>query len=132
MQFLHEDLVRDVVVQITPLSDNQRIIPFAYDNILYFYPDLDKTDLSILFVGVVYKIFSPAAFIEGGLVRAPTGIRQKICDIMQWADPPVCNYYMSMAKVYITRPFFKERVDLIIESLGIISNTQMNKLKDTY
>lgn len=124
MLFLHAQLVNDIISKIQPLSEDQSLIQEIYKNILYFYPELDKTDKSILIVAVVYKVFSPIAFINGELARAPNGMRKAVCKLMHWKDETVCNYYLGMARVYITRPFFKERVDTIIESIGITNNIQ--------
>lgn len=94
--------VYDSILKICkPCFVNQKIIPTIHTIIKREFPNLDKTDESILYSGIVYKAFAPATLLGSGIERAPNGIREIMCNVMTWNDAPVVNYYQDKARSYV-------------------------------
>src|SRR5437868_4536845 len=83
---------RAAVKMCEPLLATPSIIPAIHQAIKEAYPDMDRTDESIMFAACVYSAFSPASLLAPGIERAPNGIRKVMCQVMDWADAPVVNY----------------------------------------
>jgi hypothetical protein len=105
---------REAVRVCQPCLINPAIIPDIHQAIKSAYPELDRTDESILFAATVYTAYAPASLLAPGIERAPNGIRKVMCEVMQWNDAPVVNYYTSIAQAYLKIPKFKERVSAIL------------------
>jgi hypothetical protein len=105
---------RAAVKVCEPMLAQPAIIPAIHKAIKETYPDLDRTDESIMFAAAVYQAFAPACLLGSGVDRAPNGIRQQMCKVMEWNDAPVCNYYADLARAYIKGAKFKERVSAIL------------------
>lgn len=84
-----------------PCFVNQKIIPTIHSVIKREFPELDKTDESKLFAATVYKAYAPATLLGSGIERAPNGIREKMCNIMEWNDGPTVNYYVDISRSYV-------------------------------
>ena len=95
-----------------PMLSTTSIIPEIYTRIVETYPEMDRTDQSIMFTACVYSAYSPASLL--GIQRAPNGIRKIMCEVMQWNDAPICNYYVNIAQAYCKNPKFKERMATIL------------------
>ena len=105
---------RKAVKVCEPMLAQPTIIPAIHQAIKETFPELDRTDESILFAATVYTAYAPACLLASGVDRAPNGIRQQMCAVMGWNDAPVCNYYADMARTYIKGPKFKDRVSAIL------------------
>jgi hypothetical protein len=105
---------RSAVKMCEPMLQQPTIIPAIHKAIKETYPDLDRTDESILFAATVYTAYAPACLLAQGVDRAPNGIRQQMCNVMGWHDAPVCNYYADMARTYVKGVKFRDRVSSIL------------------
>ncbi|WP_183560632.1 hypothetical protein [Mucilaginibacter sp. SP1R1] len=105
---------RSAVKMCEPCITNPSVIPAIHKAIKETYPELDRTDESILFAATVYTAYSPACLLASGVDRAPNGIRKVMCEVMGWQDAPVCNYYADLGRAYIKGAKFKERVSSIL------------------
>lgn len=105
---------RKASVLCEPMLSRTHIIPEIYRAIKSNYPELDRTDESILFAATVYTAYSPASLLASGICRAPNGIRKAMCEVMQWNDAPVVNYYAGIAQAYVKNPKFKDRVNEVL------------------
>jgi hypothetical protein len=105
---------RAAVKMCEPLLATPSIIPAIHQAIKEAYPDMDRTDESIMFAACVYSAFSPASLLAPGIERAPNGIRKVMCQVMDWADAPVVNYYTGIAGAYLKNPKFKEKVSAVL------------------
>ncbi|MEO6522209.1 MAG: hypothetical protein ABIN91_11060 [Mucilaginibacter sp.] len=108
-----------------PMLAQPTIIPAIHKAIKDTYPDMDRTDESIMFAACVYSAYSPASLLSPGIERAPNGIRKVMCEVMQWQDAPVVNYYTSIASAYLKNPKFKDRVSAVLlgfEQFSVRSN----------
>lgn len=108
------DLFKEMCSKSEPLLKNVNLIPAIHSTIKDQNPDLDRTDESILFAACVYHAFAPATLEGSDLERAPNGLRQAMCNVMNWQDAPVVNYYQQMAKTYFKGRSFKERVSAVL------------------
>lgn len=97
-----------------PMLKNTTLIPAIYERIRSEFPELDRTDFSILFAATCYFAFAPANLIESGTERSPNGMRQEMCKAMGWKDAPVANYYGSIAIAYFKGRSFRAKVDQIL------------------
>jgi hypothetical protein len=116
---------REAVRMCAPMLASPSIIPAIHNAIKQAHPDMDRTDESIMFAACVYTAYSPASLLAPGIERAPNGIRKVMCEVMQWNDAPVVNYYTSIASAYLKNPKFKERVSAVLmgfEQFSIKSN----------
>jgi len=115
--------VYDNILKICrPCFVNQSIIPQIHEVITSKFPELDKTDTSILFAATVYKAFAPATLLGSGIERAPNGIREKMCELMQWNDAPVVNYYQDIARSYVKGAAaleFNKKIDITLSDESI-------------
>ncbi|MBB6126958.1 hypothetical protein [Mucilaginibacter lappiensis] len=105
---------REAVKLCQPMLSQPAIIPAIHERIKETYPELDRTDESILFAATVYTAYAPACLLASGVDRAPNGIRQTMCKVMGWNDAPVVNYYCDLSRAYIKGPKFKEKVANIL------------------
>ncbi|WP_114937548.1 hypothetical protein [Mucilaginibacter endophyticus] len=105
---------RAAVKVCEPMLANTGVIPAIHKAIKDTYPDLDRTDESIMFAACVYSAYSPASLLAPGIERAPNGIRKVMCQVMNWADAPVVNYYTGIAAAYLKNPKFKDRVSAVL------------------
>jgi hypothetical protein len=105
---------RAAVKMCEPMLQQPTIIPAIHKAIKETYPELDRTDESILFAAVVYSAYAPACLISSGFDRAPNGIRKVMCEVMKWNDAPTCNYYADLGRAYIKGVKFKERVSAVL------------------
>jgi hypothetical protein len=105
---------RSAVKMCEPMLQQPTIIPAIHKAIKETYPDLDRTDESILFAAVVYSAFAPATLIATGIERCPNGVRSVMCQIMEWKDEPTCNYYQRISAAYLKGKAYQERVQSIL------------------
>lgn len=111
------EVYESIIKICKPCFVNQNIIPTIHSVLKEYYPELDKTDQSILFAAATYKAFAPATLLGSGVERAPNGIREKMCNLMQWNDAPTVNYYQDKARVYCKGAAgveFNKRIDSIL------------------
>lgn len=97
-----------------PMLEQPAIIPQIHKAIIDVYPEMDRTDESIMFAACVYSAYSPASLLSPGIERAPNGIRKVMCEVMDWKDAPVVNYYTGIAAAYLKNPKYKEKVSAIL------------------
>jgi hypothetical protein len=105
---------RAAVKMCEPMLVRKDLIPAIYAKMKELYPNEDKTDYSIIFAICVYQAYSPASLIDGVVCRAPNGIRSPMCEVMQWNDAPVVNYYQTIGKVYQKVPSYQAKVSSIL------------------
>ena len=98
-----------------PMLKDIKFIPMIYSAIRDAFPEMDKTDESILLAACVYSAYAPATLIAQGIQRAPNGIRAAMCELMQWKDEPTVNYYQDKGRAYVKNPKFRERMALVME-----------------
>ncbi|WP_158797668.1 hypothetical protein [Pedobacter sp. L105] len=98
-----------------PMLKDIKFIPMIYSAIRDTFPEMDKTDESILLAACVYSAYAPATLIAQGIQRAPNGIRAAMCELMQWKDEPTVNYYQDKGRAYVKNPKFRERMALVME-----------------
>lgn len=114
LQRSEPEAYRKAVKMCEPMLAKPSLIPEIHSRIRSEFPDMDRTDESIMFAACVYSAYSPASLIASGIERAPNGIRQVMCEVMQWNDAPVVNYYVSIAQAYLKNPKFKEKVSVVL------------------
>lgn len=105
---------RACCIESEPMLRNISLVPEIAFKIDEEFPELDKTDKSILYAASVYFAYSPATMIDTSLERLPNGIRQQMCDVMQWKDAPICNYYSNIAVAYFKGKSFREKVERVL------------------
>ena len=108
------DVFRQMCEKSEPMLKNTSIVPRIKEKIEQEFPELDRTDHSILFTTTVYFAYAPAILEGGDLERLPNGIRPQMCSVMQWKDAPTCNYYANIGRVYFKGRTFKEKVNHIL------------------
>jgi hypothetical protein len=108
------DAYRQAEKLCEPMLKIPTLIPAIHKAIKDTYPEMDRTDESIMFSACVYSAYSPASLLASGVCRAPNGIRKVMCEVMSWNDAPIVNYYTSIAQAYVKNPKFKERVSSIL------------------
>jgi len=119
------DEFRRICNECEPTLKNLSLIPSIHSTIKEQFPDMDRTDESILFAATVYFAYAPSALESSDLERAPNGIRQQMCKVMGWNNAPVVNHYAQIAGAYIKGRQFKERVHSILmgfERFSVKSN----------
>jgi len=119
LKVLCPELAQELTSKITPLSSEKSLIETVYASIISKYTDLDRTDTCILFTAVVYRIYAPAVFLGEGFCKLPIGIRDEAARVSGFISPEMINYFLEMAKVYVTRPYFEARVKDLIEEAGL-------------
>lgn len=82
------------------LPKHAKLIPEIHQAIKEQFPELDRTDESILFSACTYTAFAPATLLSSGIERAPNGIRSVMCEVMSWNNATVVNHYQDQARVY--------------------------------
>lgn len=97
-----------------PMLKNISLIPLVHSKIKEEFPELDRTDESILFAATIYFAYAPATLENSQLERAPNGIRQQMCNVMQWKDLPTVNYYAGIGAAYFKVRSFKEKVNTVL------------------
>ncbi len=97
-----------------PMLKNVSLVPQIHVKMRALYPELDRTDESILFAATVYYAYAPATMTDSSLERLPNGIRKEMCKAMIWKDAPVCNYYAGIAKAYFKGKTFRTKVDEVL------------------
>ena len=97
-----------------PMLKNVSLVPQIHVKMKELYPELDRTDESILFAATVYYAFAPATMTDSSLERLPNGIRKEMCKAMIWKDAPVCNYYAGIAKAYFKGKTFRTKVEEVL------------------
>lgn len=97
-----------------PMLKDIKFIPMIYSSIRETFPEMDKTDESILLTACVYSAYAPATLIAQGIQRAPNGIRAAMCELMEWKDEPTVNYYQDKGRAYVKNPKFRERMALVM------------------
>lgn len=107
------EVFRAMCRECEPMLTNLTLIPQIHSTIKEQHPDIDRTDESILFAACIYHAYAPAA-LESSIERAPNGIRQIMCKVMEWNNATVCNHYSSIAQAYIKGKSFKERVTAVL------------------
>lgn len=105
---------RAAVKMCEPMLNQQRLIPEIYYKMKELYPDQDKFDNSVIFSICVYKMFAPATLIDKGVDRAPNGIRKQMCQLMNWNDAPVVNFYQDKGRTFQKVPTYKAKVESIL------------------
>ena len=108
-----------------PMLKNPRFLPEIHKRIKEIYPDIDRTDESILFAAVAYQAYAPATLIDKGIQRAPNGIRKVMCEVMSWNNATVCNNYNSIARAYIKGVSYQDKVNAVLlgfEKFSVKSN----------
>jgi hypothetical protein len=105
---------RAAVKMCEPSIANPQVIPLIHKAIKETYPDLDRTDESILFAAVVYSAYAPATLLGQGIERCPNGVRSLMCQVMQWKDEPTCNYYQRISAAYLKGKAYQEKVSAIL------------------
>lgn len=111
-----------------PMLTNVKLIGQIKGKLNELYPDLDRTDESILFSATVYFAYAPANIIDGSMERSPNGMRNEMCNAMSWNDAPVCNHYASIGRVYFKSKTFRAKVDHILSYFSkwsVKSNQQL-------
>lgn len=108
------EVIKQAENMCAPMLKRTSYIPQIYSKIKEEFPDLDRTDESILFATCVYSAYAPSTLLWNGIGRAPNGIRKVMCEIMQWKDAPTVNYYTDRGRAYIKGPKFKGKVEAIL------------------
>lgn len=108
------ELFREMCAKSEPMLRNLALVPKIKAKIDEEYPDLDRTDQSILFSGICYFAYAPANMIDSSNERSPNGIRKEMCKAMGWKDAPTCNHYSRISMVYYKGKSFKEKIDHIL------------------
>lgn len=97
-----------------PMLTNVKLIQPIKDKINELYPEIDRTDESILFATTVYFAYAPANIIDGSMERSPNGMRHEMCRAMDWKDAPICNHYASIGRAYFKGKTFRAKVEHIL------------------
>lgn len=97
-----------------PMLNNPRFIPEIHKRITEVFPEMDRTDQSIMFMACTYTAYAPATLLGQGLERAPNGIRSIMCQVMEWNNETVCNHYQDLGRAYIKGVKFQERVSSVL------------------
>jgi hypothetical protein len=105
---------REAMRLCEPMLKQPAIIPAIHARIKETYPELDRTDESILFAATVYSAYAPATLLGSGIERCPNGIRQEMCKIMQWKDEPTVNYYQRISAAYLKGKAYQAKVESIL------------------
>ncbi|HEY0174943.1 MAG TPA: hypothetical protein VGC08_01110 [Pedobacter sp.] len=113
LQVVYPSVFSEVMNMCIPMLEDVKLIPRIYAAIRQNYPDIDRTDESILFTACVYKAYAPATFIGKGVARVRAGVREAMCEVMEWPDKPIVNYYAEISKAYIKTPTVSQRVSSV-------------------
>jgi len=106
---------REYCEKCEPMLRNMSLVPLIKNKIDEEFPDLDRTDQSILFAATCYFAYAPAIIVGGSdLERAPNGIRKQMCKVMEWKDLPTVNYYTSIGAAYFKGNTFRSKVDKVL------------------
>ncbi|WPU91826.1 hypothetical protein SNE25_21140 [Mucilaginibacter sabulilitoris] len=106
---------RNAVKVCEPMLNNpSKFLPEIHKAIKDIYPDIDRTDESILFMAVAYKAYAPATLLGQGVDRAPNGIRKVMCQIMGWNNETVCNFYQDAARAYSKGKSYQEKISAVL------------------
>lgn len=108
------EVFRAMCEKSEPMLRNVNLVPLVYGKIKEEFPELDRTDESILFTTTIYHAFAPAIMEGDALERLPNGVRPQMCNVMQWKDLPTCNYYANIGRVYFKGKTFKEKVNHVL------------------
>lgn len=108
------EVIKQAEDMCAPMLKKTHLIPQIYSKIKETFPELDKTDESILFTTCVYSAYAPSTLLWNGIGRAPNGIRKIMCEIMQWKDAPTVNYYCQIGRAYFKNPKHKARMATIM------------------
>lgn len=92
------------------LPRHTKLIPQIHQEIKKQYPYLDKFEESILLTAATYHAFAPGTMLGDDIERAPNGIRQEMCNVMEWKDAPTANYYQKRSMAYFKGKTFREKV----------------------
>ncbi len=107
---------RRISTMCEPMLKNQSLVPAIKAEINARYPELDRTEESILFAGCVYYAFKPVSMIDSSLERAPNGLRGEMMKVMKWKDAPLCNHYAGIAAAYFKVKRFRAQVEEVLQS----------------
>lgn len=105
---------REMCEKSEPELRNLTLIPRIKEKINEEYPELDRTDESILFAATCYFAYAPANILDSSLERSPNGMRQQMCKAMEWKDAPICNHYAKISMAYFKGKTFRAKVDHIL------------------
>ncbi|WP_219223358.1 hypothetical protein [Pedobacter antarcticus] len=115
------EVFREAEKLCTPLLTDRKLIPEIYKRISEVFPEMDRTDQSIMFMACTYTAYAPATLLGPGFERAPVGIRSAICEVMNWNNETVCNHYQDLGRAYIKGAKFQERVSAVLLGLDKFS-----------
>lgn len=108
------DAYREAEKLCTPMLNDLGFIPQIYKRITEVFPEMDRTDHSIMFMACTYTAYAPATLLGQGIERLPNGIRAVMCEVMQWNNETVCNHYQDLSRAYVKGPKFQERVSSVL------------------
>jgi hypothetical protein len=129
MQFSNPTLYQETLEKVTPMLIDLKYIQQILNVIRGNYPDLDDTDVKILFVAVVYEIYCPASFIPKerngkgpkSAMKAPVGIREEAAKVLGYGNAENVNGWQEISKSYMKVKSFRARVNEIKEQFRCFS-----------
>lgn len=111
----HPELADAVRERYKPALKDYAIIPQIHTHTVRLFPDLDPTDVKILFIAAVYKLYCPETLVGAAGIKAPDNMRKAVSEALGYENGPNVNYWKSMAKAYLKQPAFKKKVDQLTE-----------------
>jgi hypothetical protein len=111
----HPEVFQQMCAKSEPMLRNVNLIPRIFQKIEEQFPEMDRTDKSIMFAACVYSAYAPATLESPDLERSPNGIRQEMCKVMEWKDAPICNYYKNISAAYFKGKTFREKVNNVLD-----------------
>jgi hypothetical protein len=129
IQALHPEMVKEILNDFTPLTDDLAIIPEMYHAMNGIFPDLEDFDRKVLFIALVYRSFAPQTFLppilrEDGkdrlpIGKLPAGVRDKIAQQLGFVNSEMANHYKAYAEAHVKNSRYRAKMKQVTDYLGL-------------
>lgn len=100
MQVYFPNEVREIKRKFSPMLKDVKHVPAIFEEVNNQFPDDSDNQKTDLFVYCAYEAYAKATLVGQGIARAPNGLRQEICKVMNWNHATSVNEVQDRVRVY--------------------------------
>lgn len=100
MRIYHPEVVREIEREFSPMLKDVKHIPAIFEEVNNQFPELSDNQKTDLFVYCAYEAYAKPTLVGQGVDRAPNGLRQEICKVMNWNHATSVNEVQDRVRVY--------------------------------